>query len=91
MYESYIVVSEYLNNQRQRCYGKIFDLFADFKRYRLVPQSPLRAMVFVAMWPAGRLGLVILQSGLKPTSATYIESCLKPPLKSLPAEADGKK
>ena len=51
----------------------------------------MRAMVFVAIWPAGRLDFVILPTGFKATSATYIESCLKPPLKSLPAEADRKK
>ena len=48
-------------------------------------------MVFVAMCPAARFDLVILPTGFKATSVTYIESCLKPPLKSLPAEADRKK
>ena len=50
MDESSVVVSEYFNDQSERCYGKRFDLIADFKRYRLAPQSPLRAMFFVGMW-----------------------------------------
>ena len=57
----------------------------------LAPQSPLRAVVFVAMWFVGRFNLVIWLTGFKATSATYIESCLKPLLKSPPAEADRKK
>ena len=57
----------------------------------LAPQSPLRAVVFVAMWFPGRFNLVIWLTRFKATSVTYIESCLKPPLKSLPAEADRKK
>ena len=91
MDESSVVVSEYFNDQSERCCGKRFDLIADFKRYRLAPQSPLRAMIFVVIWPAGRFDLVILPTEFNSTSATYIESCLKPPLKSLPAEANGKK
>ena len=34
---SYVVVSEYLNDQSERYYGKRFDLISDFKRYRLGP------------------------------------------------------
>ena len=48
-------------------------------------------MVFVAMWPVGRFDFVTLPTGFKATFATYIESCLKPPLKSLPAQVDRKK
>jgi hypothetical protein len=48
-------------------------------------------MVFVAMWLAERSDLVILPTGFKATSATYIESCVKPPLKFPPSEADRKK
>ena len=91
MDESYVVLSVYFNDQNERSYGKRFDLIADFKRCRLVPKSPLRAMVFVAMWPAGRFEFVILPTGFKATSVTYIKSCLEPLLKSLPAEADRKK
>ena len=71
---SYVVVGEYLNDQSERYYGKRFDLISDFKRCRLVPKSPLRVMIFVAMWLAERSDLVILPTGFKATSATYIES-----------------
>ena len=65
------------------------ELIADLKKCRHVSKSPVSAMVFVAMWPAGRFA--ILPTEIKATSVTYIESCLKPPLKSPPAEADRKK
>ena len=34
---SYVVVSEYFNDQSKRYYGQRFDLTSDFKRYRLAP------------------------------------------------------
>ena len=34
---SYVVVSEYFNDQSERYYGKRFYLISDFKRYRLAP------------------------------------------------------
>ena len=89
--ESYFVVGEYLNPQNDRCYGKRFDLIPDSKKLRLVPKSPLTAMVFVAVWSEGRSDLVILPSGFKITSQTYIESCLEPLAQSLPADLDKKK
>ena len=68
-----------------------FDLIADYKKYSFVPKSTLRAMVFVAIWPAGRSDLVILPSGFKPNSATCIENYLKPLLASLPPYQNLKK
>ena len=89
--ESYIVVGEYLNSQNERCYGKRFDLIPDSNKIRLVPKSPLTAMVFVAVWPEGRSDLVVLPSGFRITSQTYIESCLEPLVNSLPTALDKKK
>ena len=89
--ECYIVVAEYFNLQNERCYGRSFDLISDCKNYRLVPKSPFRAMVFVAVWSAGRSDLVILPSGFKINSYTYVENCLKPMLKPLPTHLDLKK
>jgi len=84
--ECYIVVGEYFNNQNERCYGRKFEMIPDFKKYRDQPKSPLRAMVFVAVWPGGNSGLVVLPSGFKITAASYIEHCLKPLLESLPED-----
>ena len=84
VHERYFVVGEYLNHQTQRSYGKSFDLIPDCKRYRILPKSPVRAMVFVVIWPAGRSDLVLLPSGFKTISVTYIENSLNPLLPSLP-------
>ena len=89
--ECYIVVGEYLNHQNQRCYGKSFEVIPNYKKVQLLPKSPLRAMVFVGMWSDGTSDLVILRSGFKITSATYIENCLKPLINALPTEMDKKK
>jgi len=48
-------------------------------------------MVFVAIWPAGRSDLVILPSGFKTNSATWIKNCLKPLLTYLPPYQNLKK
>ena len=48
-------------------------------------------MIFVAVWPAGKMDLVILPSEFKITSASYVENCLKPLLEGLPSELDKKK
>ena len=48
-------------------------------------------MIFVVVWPAGKLDLVILPSGFKITAAFYIENCLKPLLEGLSTELDKKK
>ena len=48
-------------------------------------------MIFVAVWPEGKSDLVILPSGFRITSETYIENCLKPLIDSLPTNLDKKK
>ena len=89
--ESYVVVGEYLNHQNERCYGKTFDLIPDSKKFHLAAKSPLKAMIFVAVWPEGKSDLVILLSGFRITLETYIENCLKPLIDSLPTNLDKKK
>ena len=89
--ERYIVVGEQPCHQAQRCYGKGLGLIADCKKYRFIPKSTLRAMVFVAIGPAGRSDLVILMSRFKINFETYIKICLKPLLASPPPYQNLKK
>ena len=62
---------------------KVSVWFQTGKTFRLFPTSPLREIVFVVIWPAGRSDLVLLRSGFKTISATYIENSLNPLLPSL--------
>jgi DDE superfamily endonuclease len=81
--ECYVKVGEYLNAQNERCYGGNFECIPDQKRFREMPKSPITAMIFGAVWRAGRSKLVVLPSGFKLNQQTYKDQCLIPLLKDV--------
>ena len=76
--EMYVVAGETGNHQNDRCFGKSWELISDDRKFKNKKKSPLRAMVFAAVWRDGRSRLIVLKSGFRLNQTTYIETCLKP-------------
>ena len=76
--EMYVVAGETGNHQNDRCFGKSWELISDDRKFKNKKKSPLRAMVFAAVWRDGRKRLIVLKSGFRLNQTTYIETCLKP-------------
>lgn len=81
--ECYVIDGDHTNVQNDRCYGKDFDLIPEHRKFLDAPKSPLKAMVFGAIWKGGRNRLIVLPIGFKLNSNTYIESCLTPFLEDI--------